>query len=314
MRDKAIILCGPTGSGKSGLALALAAHLPVEIINADSLQIYKELPLLTAQPTEGEKPHVPHHLYGILSSTDACSAARWLDLACPVMDAILARGRIPLIVGGTGLYVKALLEGLSPIPTIELTIRKRVRTLSHQLYGKAFYDYVMKEDPTLEGRFNINDRQRLARALEVKWQTGHSIVHFQQGAQPPRPYSYFKIFLSPPRPKLYAQINSRFETMINKGALEEVQALISQYGQGASTLFKAIGLRELNAYLLGEWTLPEAISKAQQHSRNYAKRQSTWFRHQFLANLTLEDADLQATLTAFTQWAHPAQAPGSPLS
>jgi tRNA dimethylallyltransferase len=181
-----------------------------------------------------------------------------------------------------------------------------VRTLSHQFYGKTFYDFVMKEDPTLEGRFTIHDRQRLARALEVKWQTGKSITHFQQGAQPPRPYSYFKIFLSPPRPKLYAQINSRFETMMSSGALEEVQALVSHYGQGASTLFKAIGLRELNAYLQGEWTLQGAMSKAQQHSRNYAKRQSTWFRHQFPADLTLENADVQAALSTFTQWAHSA--------
>lgn len=271
-----LILAGPTASGKSGLAIELAERLNGEIINADSMQVYKDLSILTARPLESV---IPHHLYGVLDADQSGSAAWWINEVCFLIKDCISRSKLPIVVGGTGLYLRTLTHGLSPVPDIEPELRGEVRNLCREL-GEGFAQYVYEIDPLLKDCVRPSDPQRLCRALEVFRQTGHSITFWHGKSTPPHSYKYQYVVIEPDRVQLYEQINQRFQLMIENGAIEEVQNLRKLELSPESPILKAIGIPELNAYLDNHLTLDEAMQKAKQNSRHYAKRQMTWFRGQ----------------------------------
>ncbi|MBY0282127.1 MAG: tRNA (adenosine(37)-N6)-dimethylallyltransferase MiaA [Alphaproteobacteria bacterium] len=271
-----LILAGPTASGKSGLAIELAEKCNGEIINADSMQVYKDLSILTARPSESV---IPHHLYGVLDACQNGSAAWWIHEVCLLIKDCINRSKFPIVVGGTGLYLRTLTHGLSPVPEIEPDIRHEVRGLCHQL-GERFASYVYEIDPLLENQIRSSDPQRLSRALEVFRQTGRSITFWQGKSTPSHSYKYQYVVIEPERAQLYEQINQRFQLMVESGAIEEVQNLRKLETPLDSPIMKAIGVPELSAYLDNHLSLDEAMQKAKQNSRRYAKRQMTWFRGQ----------------------------------
>jgi tRNA dimethylallyltransferase len=273
------LIAGPTASGKSALALALAQAVGGEIVNADALQLYAPLRILSNRPSEAELAAVPHHLVGVLDGSTAASTAWWLAQATAAITGIWARGKPAVVVGGTGLYFKALLEGLSEIPPIPLAIREAVRALD----ALALRAALEAEDPAMAARLNANDRQRRARALEVVRATGHSLLGWQQagraGALTADPM--VKLALLPGRDALYARCDARFDAMMSAGAAEEVAALMALKLDPALPVMKAVGVRELAAAQRGALALPLAIEAAQRETRRYAKRQYTWLRNQF---------------------------------
>jgi tRNA dimethylallyltransferase len=274
---RVIILTGPTASGKTALALQMAEELGGEIINADSMQIYQHLPVLTACPSTTEKSRVPHHLYQILGDQDISSAGWWVSQAVQQIEAIQSRQRLPIIVGGTGMYLKSLVEGLSSIPMIPMDIRQQARDLASQ---PDFYHCVISLDPLIQGRLKENDLQRLTRAYEVKMATGRSIVEWQEDKPQPLPYLFEKIALIPEKDWLHHRINQRFDLMMEQGALEEVRTLRQRDIRSDSPILRAVGVKELSAYLQGALTFAHALELAKIATRQYAKRQMTWIRSQ----------------------------------
>lgn len=277
-----LILGGPTASGKSYLATVIAKKTGGVIINADAMQVYREIPILTAQPSKAEQAAIPHALYGFLPSSEPCSATKWLERAKMAIDQTHQAGKLPIVVGGTGLYIKTLMEGLSPIPDIAPLLRERMRKQCLELGNEAFYALLRQKDPDMAKRLHAGDTQRMVRAMEVLEQTGTSLAVWQ--AIPPVPLydaSCFKaFFIHPERATLYAQCDARFLTMLEQGALEEVKVLEALSLDATLPAMKALGVPELLAYTKGILTLEEAAAKAQQSTRNYAKRQVTWFKHQ----------------------------------
>jgi tRNA dimethylallyltransferase len=293
MSYPAVIIGGPTASGKSHLAVELADCINGEIINGDSMQLYAHLPILTAQPLFPQP--IPHHLYSVLTgceiNSQTSSAAWWYTTACGIIKNILERGRIPIITGGTGLYLHALSHGLSLIPEIPESIRLDVRHQVLTLDKKKFFDMVTAEDPLMKDRVNLNDSQRLARALEVIRTTRLSIVHYWQNRKKIIDLNTQYYVVMPPRPVLYERINRRFTVMVKQGALEEVRNLLKLDISSCSPLLKAIGVLELKAFLEGTITLDKAIQQGQQSTRHYAKRQITWFSKQVPHAHFLSSAD-----------------------
>ena len=276
----AVILGGPTASGKSALALAIARRFGGTIINADALQVYRELPILTAQPSSDAQAAVPHRLYGFLSATERCSAARWAALAQAEIDAAFAQGRLPIVVGGTGLYLRALRHGLVPLPEIPAAARAAAKQRLAELGKAAFHAELARRDPRMAARIRPSDPQRMVRAWEVLEATGRSLAGWQVADTPRVADSarFLTLVLMPERAPLYAACDARFRAMVERGALEEAAALRDL--DPALPALKALGLRELIAHLHGETSLETAIAAAQQAIRRYAKRQMTWFRHQ----------------------------------
>ena len=277
-----VIIAGPTASGKSALALDAAEEFTGTVINADSMQVYRELRVLTARPTDGDEARVPHRLFGALPVTEACSAGRWLGMARAEIDAARGAGRLPILVGGTGLYLKALTDGLAPVPGIPQGIRSAARRLHARLGGEAFRAELAKVDAEAARRLEAGDSQRLIRAFEVVRATGRPLADWQrQGAGGPATDARFAtIVLAPPRDALYAAIDARLDTMIEEGALDEVAALDRLGLDAGLPAAKAVGVPELRRHLRGEITLDEALESAKRASRNFAKRQLTWLRHQ----------------------------------
>jgi tRNA dimethylallyltransferase len=298
-----IILAGPTACGKSFLALELAQRLslkqPAEIINADSMQVYSELSIITARPTPRDCALIPHHLYGIVNLYHHGSVGWWLSQAEQQIASCHDRNILPIIVGGTGLYLRALTQGLTVIPEIDKQIRYTVRELSKQL-GNDFYSYVCRHDPLIENRLKVNDHQRLGRALEVFLQTGQSISWWQDQTYPSK-YSFLYCVIAPARKILYRNISQRFEKMIQQGVLEEVERLQDYVLPPDSPVLKAIGVKELGAFIKGEWSLKTAIEQAQINSRQYAKRQLTWFRHQVDKKIVIEVPDVNILWSAIIE-------------
>ncbi len=294
----ALVIAGPTASGKSGLALRLALELDGVVINADSMQVYDALALLTARPSDEDMARAPHRLYAVLPPSELCSAARWRGLAAQEMEAAWASGRLPILTGGTGLYLKTLMEGLSPIPEIPEQVRTAARALLAERGNTAFHNLLAKRDPEMAARLDPGNSQRLARAWEVLEATGRSLAHWQaeplEGAVAAR---WFTIVLDPQRPRLYSQCESRFRAMVAAGALDEVRNFEALRLASDLPIRKALGRRELAAHLEGELDLEAAITLAGQATRNYAKRQGTWFRHQMMASLTVSEQFSESLMT-----------------
>lgn len=283
-----IVVAGPTASGKSALALDLAAQLNGCVINADSMQVYSDLHLLTARPSAADIAHVPHSLYGMLEGREVCSAGRWLDMAAAEIAACRASGLLPILCGGTGLYLKSMIQGLSPIPPIDPEVRMAARNLMVKLGNERFHAELTKLDPVAAQRLNVGDTQRLVRAFEVFQGTGRAIGEWQN--EPPvRPVEadFFSILVEPGREVLYERCNLRFDQMMSYGGLEEVRTLLYEGLPPDAPVMKVLGVPELRGHLVDDVPLAEAVEKAKQSTRNFAKRQGTWFKGQFHADLKL---------------------------
>ena len=285
MPIKAILIAGPTASGKSGAGLELAARLGGTIINADSMQVYRELRLLTARPSEADEDRVPHRLYGTVSAAEAYSVGRWLSDAASAIAEARGEGRLPILVGGTGLYFKALTEGLAPVPDIPAEVRSYWRERSDELGRDALFAELAARDPTMAARLGPADPQRIVRALEVIDATGMSLAEWQGGNAAPllAPGDALRLVIAPEREPLYADIDARFDRMIEHGTLDEMRALLVLKLDPGLPAMRAHGVRELTAYLSGALTREEAVAKAKTESRRYAKRQMTWLRR-FMAD------------------------------
>jgi len=275
-----LLVGGPTASGKSALAVAIAEEFRGTVINADSMQIYRDLSVLTARPGVAEEARAPHRLYGVLDASEVCSAARWRALAETEIETAQAGGRLPVMTGGTGLYFKALLEGLAPVPEIPAELRQAARALYRELGAEGFHARLAERDPGAAERLPPSDRQRMIRAYEVVAATGRPLAEWQRGGSAPLRHAAALVLLLPPRQALYAAIDRRVEAMAEKGALEEVRRLLGRGLPPENPALKAVGVPEFSRHLRGEIPLAEAVAAAQQATRRYAKRQMTWLRHQ----------------------------------
>jgi tRNA dimethylallyltransferase len=272
------LIAGPTASGKSALALALAERTRGVIVNADSAQVYGDLPILSAAPTAEERGRAEHRLYGYLDGSVACSAADWAARAREEIAGVQASGRLPILVGGTGLYVRTLLEGIAPVPAIDSEVREQVRGATVEENRAR----LAKLDPAAAERLKPGDKARIARALEVGLSTGKRLAEWQEKREGGigGDVALRAIVLLPPRDWLYARCDERFARMVEKGAVDEVKALLARKLDPELPVMRGIGVREIAACLAGEATLAETISAGQQATRRYAKRQYTWFAHQ----------------------------------
>jgi tRNA dimethylallyltransferase len=280
-----VIVAGPTASGKSALALELAVVIGGTIINADSQQIYRDLPILTAQPDAAATRRAPHRLYGYLDAAERGSVARWREVALAEITAAHAAGSLPILVGGTGLYLRALMQGLAPVPEIPPEIRAEAAEVYRELGGEAFRERLAAVDPCAAARLPSGDRARLTRAWEVARATGMPLAQWQSRASRKAPYHFATVLLMPPRDALYAACDARFAAMVAAGALGEVAALAAGGLAPDLPAMKAVGVPELLRHLRGEIPLGEAVAVAQRSTRRYAKRQTTWFRHQLVPDL-----------------------------
>lgn len=290
MNDPVLIVAGPTASGKSGLALALAREFAGTVINADSMQLYRGLEILTAQPDAQSRAAVPHELYSVLDIATPSSAGKWRGLALDAIAKARAAGRLPILVGGTGLYLRALIQGIAPIPQVPAAVRDAARVLHTSLGGPAFRARLAERDPEGAARLRPGDTQRLIRAYEVVEATGKPLGHWQ--AQPAEGgdsgLRFFTLTVMPPRPDLHKAINERFLRMLAAGALDEVRAIDARGLDPLLPGMKALGLPELRQHLGGALSLAQATALAQAATRQYAKRQATWFRHQLVSNYRID--------------------------
>jgi tRNA dimethylallyltransferase len=282
-RPPALIVAGPTCSGKSALALALAERIGGTVINADSMQVYRELRVLTARPTLAEEAQVPHRLYGVRPAAQAGSVAWWREAALAAMDAARDAGRVPILCGGTGLYFASLTDGIADIPDPGPEARAEARARLATEGPAALHDALARVDPATAGKLRPTDSQRIARAWEVWRGTGRGLAAWQDMTQTPAPWRFSAILLDPPREALRAAIAGRFAAMLDLGALDEVRALLALSLDPALPAMRAHGVPELSAYLRGEMTLAAAARRAELVTGQYTKRQATWFRHRILA-------------------------------
>ena len=272
------LIAGPTASGKSALALALAERTGGVIVNADSAQVYRDLPILSAAPSAEEHKRAEHRLYGYLDGAVACSAADWAERAKAEIADIQSSGRLPILAGGTGMYIRTLLDGIAPVPAIDQDVRREVRS-APVAENRAKLERL---DPEAAARLNAADTTRIARALEVVLSTGQPLSQWQErreggiGDQ----IELQSIIMLPPRDWLYQRCDGRFAAMIEEGAIEEVEAMLARGFDPDLPVMRGIGVSEISAYLRGEMTLEEAIAAGQQATRRYAKRQYTWLAHQ----------------------------------
>ncbi|HEX6218648.1 MAG TPA: tRNA (adenosine(37)-N6)-dimethylallyltransferase MiaA [Sphingomicrobium sp.] len=272
------LIAGPTASGKSALALTLAERTGGVVINADSAQIYRDLPVLSAAPSSEDRARADHRLYGIRDGADPSSAADWATLAREEVAEVQAEGRLPILVGGTGLYLRTLLDGIAPVPPIDPDVRRSIREADVAQNHRQ----LAQLDPEAAGRLNPADTTRIARALEVVKSTGRTLKVWQADREGgiADAIDLKALVLLPPRDWLYARCNERFARMIERGAFEEVRSLLDRRLDAQLPVMRAIGVREIAAFLAGKMSRDECIAAGQQATRNYAKRQYTWFAHQ----------------------------------
>lgn len=292
-----VVIAGPTASGKSSLALKIAEKYNGIIINADSVQVYKDLEILSSRPSRDAFERVPHKLYGFLEGNEFCSAGLWRSYVLKEIQNCYNIEKLPIIVGGTGLYLKALIEGLSPIPTIDMKIRELARQRMQEEGSQGLYQELESLDPAIAIRLNPSDSQRIVRAWEVVKSTGIPLSEWQlrfsnnlnkqQGV-------FKRILLMPPREQLNIYSDKRLEAMVELGLLNEVEKFLQKAINPSSTIYKAIGLREFIAYLNNEMRLEESLEKAKIATHQYIKRQYTWFKHQFYADVVIDSIGFQS--------------------
>jgi tRNA dimethylallyltransferase len=281
-RIDAVLIAGPTASGKSALAVELARERDGVIINTDSMQVYRDLRVLTARPTAEEEAELTHRLYGHVDASINFSAGAWVADAARALEESRMQNRLPIFVGGSGLYFKALTRGLSAVPPIAPAIREDVRARLDRDGVEALHAELSRRDPDRASRLKPRDRARIARALEVVEATGRSLTDWHREGLPPLlpPRSFAALFLSPERDALYARIDARFDAMLKSGALDEVEQLAARKLDPLLPAMKAHGVPALIRHLRGELSLEEAATIGRADTRHYAKRQFTWFRHQ----------------------------------
>jgi len=278
-RSKIILISGPTASGKSSFAIKLAKKVNGEIINADSMQVYKQLKILSARPDQDKYQKISHHLYGFHDVKKNFSTGSWLKLAIKKIQDIKKRKKTPILVGGTGLYFKALTDGLVKIPNIPVAIRKQIRVLQSKLGQEKFYKKLLELDPVSKNKINLTDTNRSIRAYEVKFYTQKSIHEWYKNTKSKFQKSdFYKIYIDYPRVELIERINLRSEEMIENGAIKEVKNFIKLKVRKDKSVNKAIGINEIREYLNNEKELEEIIEYISIKTRQYAKRQSTWAR------------------------------------
>lgn len=282
------MVAGPTASGKSALALALAGRLGGVVINADSMQVYRELRILTARPTLAEEASVPHRLYGVRPAAEPANAAWWREEAVAAIDAAREAGKVPILCGGTGLYFLALARGLAQVPAVPAWAREEARAQLAGSGAAAVHERLGRLDPATAAKLRPTDGQRLARALEVLLGTGHGLSHWQTVRHPEAgPYRHRAVLLRPPREELRDAVAARFDRMLRDGALDEVRTMRGLGLDPALPAMRAHGVPELAAHLAGRLSLSDAKDKAVANTRQYVKRQDTWFRHHALAEPAL---------------------------
>src|SRR5262245_9833843 len=307
LRERAIVIAGPTASGKSQLALALAQRLGGSIINADSMQVYQELALLTARPGPSELARVPHALYGCVSGREAYSAGRYQLDATEAVAAARASGRRPVIVGGTGLYLRALLQGLSPVPATDPAVRAYWRQQAAEHSAQALFARLSARDPAMAGRLKPSDPQRIVRALEVLDSTGRSLADWQR--QPGQPVlaasETIPLLLLPPPASHAAAIAARLQRMLGQGALEEVRRLLALGLPPELPIMRALGVAPLSAHLAGRQSLAAAAAALECATRQYAKRQMTWFRRNMISWKTYETKEMESLATEILAFIEP---------
>lgn len=286
MTFQAVLIAGPTASGKSAAALALARQIDGVVINADSMQVYREAPILTAQPSPADQAGAPHLLYGHVAVRDVYSVGRWRDDAVAALAQARAMGRMPIFVGGTGMYFMALTQGLAEVPAIPADVRADARTLLDQIGVAALHARLAARDPVTAAKLRPTDPQRTLRAWEVLQATGRSLADWQAAPAQPLLTHVAGFVLNPQRESLRAAIARRFEQMLGAGALEEARALAGL--EASLPAAKILGLRPLQALAAGEITQEQALETAITTTRQFAKRQMTWFRHRMAHHLWLE--------------------------
>ncbi|MFA5040642.1 MAG: tRNA (adenosine(37)-N6)-dimethylallyltransferase MiaA [Bdellovibrionales bacterium] len=281
LKQAIILIGGPTASGKSALAMRLAGQRQGCIINADAMQVYAGLPILTAQPSAEDRAAIPHRLYEVTDAAEASSAGKWLVLARTAIEESIKAGRVPIVVGGTGLYFDALMGGLADIPPIPYEVRAKAANFYLEVGEKKFRAELAKLDPDSAARIAKNDRQRLVRAYEVVKHTKKTLSEWHKNKGSKEHFSAEYHLLLPHREELYAACDKRFLSMIERGAIEEVKEFLKRGLAPTLPAMKILGVREIASHLRGEKSLDESIAKAQQMTRNYAKRQVTWFKNRW---------------------------------
>ena len=296
----AILIAGPTASGKSALALRLAERLGGVIINADSMQVYRQLRLLTARPTSEDEARAPHRLYGIVSAAERFSVGRWLKAVEAELEAARQRQQVAIVVGGTGLYFKALTEGLAAVPDVPEDVTENWRAEAERVGAEVLHALLAARDPEIAARIAPGDGQRVIRALSVLETTGRSLLDFHgEAATPPLvdPAACEAVFLDPDRDWLHDRIDARFAAMLDEGGLEEARALMEMRLDPSLPAMRAHGVAHLISHLQGRTDLDTAAARARGDTRRYAKRQKTWFRHQMPGFAPLGPDDLAAYLS-----------------
>lgn len=296
-RVEAVLIAGPTASGKSALAVHVARLIGGTVVNADSMQVYGDLRILTARPSREDESVVPHRLYGVVDGAVNFSAGRYVEAASALLGELAASGRRPVFVGGTGLYFKALTDGLSEIPPVPDAIRAELRAAHAGRPTPELHGALARQDPLAASRLTPNDRLRIERALEVLAATGRSVTDFR-GMRKPGPLAaarLVRVVLAPDRTSLRERIDRRFERMIAAGALDEVARLAARGLDTALPIMRAHGVPPLAAHLRGEMSLSDAIARGQADTRAYAKRQSTWARTQMADWAAIAPADAAGT-------------------
>ena len=294
-QSKIILISGPTASGKSNFAVKIAKKIQGEIINADSMQVYKKLKILTARPNKQEQKNIKHHLYGVIDLNEKFSTGQWLKLVIKKIKDIQKKKKIPILVGGTGLYFQSLIDGLVKIPEIPLKFRNKIRLISKREGQKKFYKKLLKLDPKIKDKFDPNDTQRSIRAYEVKSYTNVSMYDWLTKTKSEfKDSDFLKLHIETKREKLIERINLRTSSMINEGAVNEVKKFLKLKIIKNQSVNKVIGIAELTQYLNHEITLEEAKELILIKTRQYAKRQATWARTRMISWIKIDQSKLDS--------------------
>ncbi len=310
--NKVIVICGPTASGKTQFAHLLAKKNNGEIVNADSMQLYKSLPIITSSPSLELKNELPYHLYNFLDINSEYCVAKYAQMAAEKIKEISTRKKLPILVGGSGMYINSLIKGFSYIPDIEPEVRAQVRSFQHSLDSNEFFELLKKTDPVIVNVLNAWDSQRVARAYEVFLQTGKSILYYQKSnAKLLEDFVFKIILLLPDRKFLYSMCNNRLEQMFKKGAVEEVKSLLNEKCNINALAMKSLGVKEIISYLENRISKDEAMEIAKTRTRQYAKRQVTWFKNQLQEKDIIEFSNYEEYEKILTMVSPPGFEPGT---